>query len=72
MQDRSKMISLQDSASRFVSPAARRLAVSPAVGHINWLFILVSSKDLFVFLIKAVGDATSRQTNVGRSTASLT
>ena len=29
------MVSLQDSASRFVSPAARRLAVSPAVGHIN-------------------------------------
>ena len=36
--DRSKMISLQDSdgcAGRFVSPTASRLAVSPAVGHIN-------------------------------------
>ena len=50
-------------ASRFVSPATRRLALSPAVGHINWLFILSSSKWLFVFFSNAVGDVTSGQKN---------
>ena len=62
--DRSRKISLQDSAGiRYkdvydVAPlkksicfsTASRLVLSPAVGHINWLCILLSSNFLFVFV----------------------